>query len=76
MVPFTLKTFVNLRDIKFNDKTICCVRNTKFVSVFIDYALSWNIHTNYVCNKLYAMLNACVHLLPLKLGIQIYYAYG
>ena len=22
------------------------------------------------------MSNACVHLLPLKLGIQIYYAYG
>ena len=78
VVPSNLKTFVNLPDIKFNDKTICCVRNIKFLDIFIDYALSWNIHTNFVCNKLsqcYAMLNACIHLLPLKLGIQIYYVY-
>ena len=40
VVPFILKAFVNLPDINSNDKTICCVRNTKFLTVFIDYALS------------------------------------
>ena len=35
MVPFNLKKIVNIPDIKFNDKTICCIRNTKFLGVFI-----------------------------------------
>ena len=62
IIPFNLKTFVDLKTIHMNNVPISCVRSTKFLGIYIDFNLSWSVHTAYVCNKLsqcVAMLMVC-----------------
>ena len=77
-MPFSLKTYVNLDNLHVNNVPTRRVPSTKFFGVYIDYNLSWKVHTN-VCNKLsqcVSMLKVCSHLIPLNCRIQIYFAFA
>ena len=79
VVPFSLKTYVNLNNLHVNNVPIRCVPSAKFLGVYIDYNLSWKVHTNAVCNKLslcVGMLKVCSLLIPLNCRIQIYFAFA
>ena len=52
VVPFSLKTYVNLDNLHVNNVPVRCVPSTKFLGFYIDYNLSWKVHTNAVFNKL------------------------
>ena len=41
VMPFSLKTYVNLDNLHVNYVPIQCVPSTKFLGVYIDYNLSW-----------------------------------
>ena len=78
-MPFSLKTYVNLDNLHVKNVPIWCVPSTKFLGVYIDYNLSWKVHTNAVCNKLsqcVGMLKVCSHLILLNCRIQIYFAFA
>ena len=79
VVPFNLKSYVNLDNIHVNNLPVYCVSSTKFLGVYIDYNLSWKSRTNIVRNKLSqcaTMLKTCSYLLPLNVRVQIYYAFA
>ena len=52
MLFTTSKKKLNNLALFYDNKKIELVHSTKFLGIFVDDKLSWNIHVNYVCDEI------------------------
>ena len=63
--------------IKFNNKKLYPVDHIKYLGMYIDKYLSWNIHLQHLSKKLSracGILSKLRHNAPIETCLQVYYA--
>ena len=61
-------------DIRMNGKSVNRVENTKFLGVYIDSRLTWNLHIHHICKQIskgIGIMSKLKFTLPLKIKIKI-----
>jgi hypothetical protein len=68
----------NLPNIKIDGETLEIVNKTKFLVVYLDSALNWKKHTNYISTKIaksIGIISRANQIIGKKHLIQLYYSF-
>ena len=76
-IIFGNKHLPNDSSLNMDDTVIQHVNSTKFLGVYIDSTLSWNIHVNHVASKIaqgIGALNRAKFIVPRSVLLSLYYS--
>ena len=72
IVPFYLRKQLILAPVYIANVLIPCVTYAIFLEMLLDSQLNWNVHINFICNKLFQcvyMLCSCADCVPINVRI-------
>ena len=79
IMPFYIRKQSILVPVYIANVLIPCVTYTKFLGMLLDSQLNWNVHINFICNKLSQcvyILRLCADYVPINVRIQIRFAFA